>query len=93
MLLLAGVWGLWGISYLWMEHHSEDEPSPASLIESAEEALSRGDARGAGKDAELARLLIESRLEDARGEEKAALLRLDELAKAVQAELSKDAAP
>ena len=87
--ILCLIWVLWGISHLWLELHAESEPTPASLVESAEKALSRGDGERARSEAELARLLIASRLETAAGEEKAALLRLAERTRAVEAGLSK----
>ena len=87
--ILGSIWVLWGISYLWLELHAETEHTPASLVESAEKALSRGDGERARREAELAGLLIDSRLEAAEGEEKSALLRLAERARAVEAGLSK----
>ena len=90
--MLAAIWLLWGLSHLWFELHEEKEPTPLSLVEAAEEALSRGDAERARKGAKLAGLLIEARFEHAEGEERAGLLRLAERLSAVRSRLAAGAA-
>ncbi len=90
--MVAAIWVVWGISYVWFELHQEEEPAPASLVEAAEKALSRGNAVEARKEAELARLLIGSRREHAEGEEKADLLGLAQRLSAIEAQLPAGAA-
>lgn len=91
LAVFASIWVVWGVSYLWFELRSDEEPNPLSLVESAEDALARGDEEEARKRAELARLLIDSRLEGAEGTERVELLRLKERISAVDARLTEGA--